>query len=134
MAVSFVLDTDVLIDLLAGREPAGTVIPALLELEVAGTTAITVYELHSGAARTSHRQALDGFLSTLPIFPLDAQAARHAGAVDLSLRRKGQPINPGDNLIAGICLARNLALITRNIGHFRRVADLKVVPLEDLSI
>ena len=65
MAVRFVLDTDVLIDLIVGREPAGRVIPALLELEVAGTTAITVYDLHSGATQSSHRRALDAFLSTL---------------------------------------------------------------------
>lgn len=133
MAVRFVLDTDVLIDLITGREPAGTVIPALLELEVAGTTAISVYELHSGATRSSHRRALEAFLSTLTILPLDARSAWHAGAVDLSLRQKGRPINPGDNLIAGICLARDLALITRNIGHFRRVAQLKLVTLEELS-
>ena len=50
MAVRFVLDTDAFIDLMAGREPAGTIIPALLKLEAAGTTAITVYEPHSGAA------------------------------------------------------------------------------------
>jgi len=133
MAVRFVLDTGVLIDLIAGREPAASVVPALLDLEVAGTAAITVYELHSGAARSKPRRALDEFLSTLPIFPLDARSARQAGAVDLSLRQKGRPINPGDTLIAGICLAHNLALITRNISHFRRVADLKVLTLEDLS-
>ena len=133
MAVRFVLDSDVLIDLLAGREPAGTVVPNLLQLNLAGTTAVTVYELYSGAVHSSHRRSLDGFLSALPIFPLDARSARYAGAVDQSLRQKGQPINPGDNLIAGICLAHNLALVTRNVGHFRRIANLKVITLEDLS-
>ena len=33
MAVRFVLDSDVLIDLFAGREPAGTFIPNLLEMD-----------------------------------------------------------------------------------------------------
>jgi len=73
------------------------------------------------------------FLATLTILPLDAWSARRAGAIDLSLRRKGQPINPGDHLIAGICLARDLALVTRNANRFSRVADLKVVTLEELS-
>ena len=133
MAVRFALDSDVLIDLFAGREPAGTVIPNLLEMDLAGTTAITVYELYAGAASSVDRRDLDEFLATLTILPLDARSARHAGAVDLSLRRKGQRINPGDNLIAGICLARNLALVTGNVRHFRRVANLRVVTLEDLS-
>jgi len=133
MAVRFVLDSDVLIDLFAGREPAGTLIPKLLEMDLAVTTAVTVYELYSGAARSSDRRDLEEFLATLVILPLDARSARKAGAVDLSLRSKGQPINPGDNLIAGICLAKDLALVTRNVSHFRRVPDLKVVTIEELS-
>ena len=133
MAVRFVLDSDVLIDLLAGREPAGTLIPDLLELDLAGTTAVTVYELYSGTARSSDRRGLDEFLATLIILPLDAHSARQAGAVDLSLRSRGRPIDPGDNLIAGICLANDLALVTRNVSHFRRVPDLKVVMMEELS-
>lgn len=133
MAISFVLDSDVLIDLFAGREPAGTVVPNLLGMVLAGTTAVTVYELYSGAVRSRDRRGLDEFLATLTILPLDALSARHAGAVDLSLRSKGQAINPGDNLIAGICLAHDKVLVTRNISHFRRVADLKVVTLEEIS-
>jgi predicted nucleic acid-binding protein len=133
VAVKFVLDSDVLIDLFAGHEPAGSVIPNLLEMDLAATTAITAYELYSGASRASDRRSLDDFLETLIILPVDVQSARRAGAVDLSLRRQDQPINPGDNLIAGICLVRNLALVTRNVSHFRRVAGLKVVTLADLS-
>ncbi|MBI2883463.1 MAG: type II toxin-antitoxin system VapC family toxin [Candidatus Methylomirabilis oxyfera] len=133
MAVRFVLDSDVLIDLFSGQEPAGSVIPNLLEMDLAGTTAVTACELYSGASRARDRSRLDAFLATLMILPLDVQSARRAGAIDLSLRRQGQPINPGDNLIAGICLAYDLALVTRNLSHFRRVADLKVVTLEELS-
>ena len=44
-----------------------------------------------------------------------------------------QAINLGDNLIAGICLAHDKVLVTRNVSHFRRVADLKVVTLEEIS-
>jgi len=133
MAISFVLDSDVLIDLFAGREPAGTVVPSLLEMDLASTTAVTVYELYSGAGRSRDRRGLDEFLATLTILPLDARSARYAGAVDLSLRSKGQAINPGDNLIAGICLAHDKVLVTRNISHFQRVADLKVVTLKEIS-
>lgn len=133
MAVRFILDSDVLIDLFTGREPAGTVIPNLLEMDLAGTTAITAYELYAGAASSVDRRDLDEFLATLTVLPLDARSARHAGAVDVFLRRKGQRIKPGDNLIAGICLARDLVLVTGNVGHFRRVTDLKVVTLADLS-
>jgi predicted nucleic acid-binding protein len=132
MARGFVLDCGVLVGLIAGQKPAGTVIPTLLEMDLAGTTTVTVYELCCRAARSSGRQLLDRFLPTLTIFPLDARSAQHAGAVNLSHRRKGQPIKPGDSLIARICLARDLALPTRNISHFRWLANVKVVTLEEL--
>ena len=48
MAVRFVPDRDVLIDLFAGGEPGGTVIRTLLEMELAGPTSISVDELNSG--------------------------------------------------------------------------------------
>ena len=53
--------------------------------------------------------------------------------MDLSLRQKGRAITPGDNLIAGICLAHDFALVTRKVSRFWRVADLKAVTLEELS-
>ncbi|MBI2903120.1 MAG: type II toxin-antitoxin system VapC family toxin [Candidatus Methylomirabilis oxyfera] len=134
MAIRFILDSDVLIDLLADREPAATIIPTLLELEVAATTAVTVYELYSGAGRAGDRRDLNTLLSSLTILPLDARSARYAGAVDHSLRRDGHPINPGDTLIAGICLANSLAIVSRNVRHFERVTGLRVISLQDLVV
>ncbi len=134
MAVRLVLDSDVLIDLLAGWAPAATIIPTLLEMEVAATTAVAVYELYSGAGRLRDHLGLNALLSSLTILPLDAHSARHAGAVDHSLRRQGHPINPGDTLIAGICLAHNLAIVSRNVRHFRRVTGLQVISLEELTV
>lgn len=135
MAISFVLDSDVLIDLFAGREPAGTVTPSLLEMDLAGTTAVTVYELYSGAGRSRDRRGLDEFLATQTILPWtpDRRGALGLWTVDLSLRSRGRAINPGDKLIAGICLAHDKVLVTRNVSHFQRVADLKVVTLEEIS-
>jgi len=102
-------------------------------LALAATTTVIVHELYSGAARSSDRRLLDEFLPTLTILPLDARSARYAGAVDQSLRQKGRAINPGDNLIAGIRLAHDFALVTRNVSYFRRVPDLKVVTIEEPS-
>ena len=58
-------------------------------LALAATTAVTVYELYSGAARSRGRRLLDEFLPTLTILPLDGRSVRYAGAVDRSLRQQG---------------------------------------------
>ena len=132
MAISFILDSDVLIDLFAGREPAGMVVPSLLEMDRAGTTAVTVYELDSGAARSRDRRGRGEFLATLRFFPWTPNRHGMPG-LWTCLRSKGQAINPGDHLIAGICLAHDKVSVTRNVIHFQRVADLRVVTLEELS-
>ena len=59
MTVRFVLDSDVLIDLFVGREPAGTVIPNLLEMDLAGTTVITAHELYAGAVSSGGRGRIE---------------------------------------------------------------------------
>ncbi|MBI5047876.1 MAG: type II toxin-antitoxin system VapC family toxin [Deltaproteobacteria bacterium] len=35
-----------------------------------------------------------------------------------------------DSFIAGICEAHNLPLLTRNIKHFNRIPNLKLISLE----
>jgi len=37
-----------------------------------------------------------------------------------------------DILIAGICLAHDLPLLTRNQAHFERIPDLVLFPLDTL--
>jgi predicted nucleic acid-binding protein len=37
-----------------------------------------------------------------------------------------------DTLIAGICLAQQMPLLTRNIRHYQRVMDLQLVSPADL--
>lgn len=60
----------------------------------------------------------------LPVLPFDEDDARAAAEVRAALRRAGTPIGPYDILIAGQALARNMVLVTNNIGEFERVNGL----------
>ncbi len=62
----------------------------------------------------------------LEIIPFDANDARHAGEIRATLAQAGTPIGPFDLLIAGQARARNLTLITNNVGEFTRVDGLRV--------
>jgi tRNA(fMet)-specific endonuclease VapC len=62
----------------------------------------------------------------LEILPFDAEDARAAGEIRALLTKRGTPIGPYDVLIAGQALARDLTLITRNVGEFSRVDGLRI--------
>ncbi|MEW6459390.1 MAG: type II toxin-antitoxin system VapC family toxin, partial [Bacillota bacterium] len=59
----------------------------------------------------------------------DREAAEKAADLERNLRASGQTIGTRDVFIAGICLVRNLPLVTGNVEHFRRIPDLQVIPL-----
>ena len=124
-------DTDVLIDYLAGVQPVKDQIAGYAGAEWLQTTAVTCFELLSGAGENKRGDAVRRMLGTLAELPLDRAAAERAAEVRRKLDRTGQPIGMGDSLIAGIALTHNLPLLTRNRKHFERLAELKLVGIDE---
>ncbi|MBV8772402.1 MAG: type II toxin-antitoxin system VapC family toxin [Deltaproteobacteria bacterium] len=60
-------------------------------------------------------------LESIRTLDLNSAAADLAATVRRSLERKGNTIGMGDSLIAGIVLAVNGVLLTRNQRHFARI-------------
>lgn len=119
-----VADTDVLIDFLRGREPLADRVDRELSTGALATTAVTAFELRSGARSEQESEVVGTLLGALQLLPLDAAAASRAAEVRRGLEADGQPIGMADYLIAGVCLARSAILLTRNRDHFERVPDL----------
>lgn len=119
-----VADTDVLIDALRGRAPAVERIDLELETGALATTAVTAFELRSGARSRRAAEQVEKLLAALTIVPLDEEAAGRAAEARRRLEAEGRPIGMADYLIAGICLARSAVLLTRNRAHFERVDGL----------
>lgn len=122
-----VADTDVLIDALRGREPARARIAEALAAGQLATTAVTAFELRSGADTDRTRAAIEQLLAPLEILPFDDAAAVRAGKLRRTLEAAGTPLGMADYLIAGICLTRSASLVTRNRSHFDRVDGLVLV-------
>ena len=123
-----VADTDVLIDALRGRQPATSRLVAGLRDGTLATTAVSAFELLSGARTAQEVDAIDTLLAALPILPFDERASRAAGASRRGLETAGQTIGLGDYLIAGVCLSRGASLLTRNRKHFERIPGLILEP------
>ncbi len=129
MSIAFLLDTNILSDLV--RHPQGAVadrIAAEGERTVC-TSIIVAAELRFGAVKSGSRKLADHvdlILSALEILPLEAPADRQYGKIRLQLTRQGTPIGPNDLLIAAHALSLDITLVTANTREFSRVPGLKV--------
>ena len=124
-----IADTDVMIDHFAGRQPSRARIVEYIQTQQLQTTAINYFELLSGAEGKRANDARQ-FLASIPVLPLDREAADRAADVRRDLESRGEYIGMGDSLIAGIALTRALPILTRNRKHFKRVPNLKLIELE----
>ncbi len=121
-----VADTDVLIDYLRGRGAGAKRVELELETRSFGTTAITAFELRSGARTANQKRAIDTLLDAMTIFSFGPEEAQIAADIRLQLEDQGQAIGMADYMIAAVCVANGGVLLTRNRKHFERVAGLKL--------
>ena len=127
-------DTDVLIDFLEATRPIADQVKTHVESDTLQTSAISCFELLSGAREGKRGDNVRRLVAAIPVLPLDRQAATAAADVRRELERDGFSIGMADSLIAGIALANGLPLLTRNRRHFERVEGLHLVPFRELKI
>jgi len=128
------LDTDVIVELLRGREP---VVTRLKELEGGrarfSTTSVNVFELYYGCWRSRrverNLEAVRKFLERLEILDFTEEAAREAGNTLAKLEAKGSTMDLRDLFIGCIALVSGCALLTENVEHFQRVEGLRILPV-----
>lgn len=129
MTARFLLDTNILSDLV--RHPQGRTAAKIAELgETAIATSIIVAaELRYGAAKKgSARLAaqLETILGVMEVIPFEAPADVAHGAARVALEAAGVPIGGNDLLIAAQALALDMVVVTNNEREFARVNGLKV--------
>jgi tRNA(fMet)-specific endonuclease VapC len=89
----------------------------------------TVREVLFGLRRKPGLEELEDrferFLDRYEILPFDLMAARVCANLAAGLEAQGKRLDLSDLEIAAIALANNLALVTGNDRHFRRVPGLR---------
>ena len=129
-SLMFLLDTNTLIYFFKGQGRVPERMLATPPGEVA-ISAVSLYEIEVGIAKsaqpTKRRRQFDTFLAVVSLLPFDRAAARAAATVRAELERRGRPIGPLDNLIAGTALAHRATLVTRNTREFSRLPNLAVI-------
>jgi tRNA(fMet)-specific endonuclease VapC len=93
-------------------------------------SAIVLFELWYGAAKSGHRQRnidrlVDFLNGPIQLLDFDADDAREAGDIRAVLAKAGTPIGPYDILIAAQARRRGALLVTANKREFARVPGLR---------
>ncbi len=123
MAKRFLIDTDVIIEYLRGREQAISYVESLEgELYV---SAITVAELYSGVKGADEESALERFLSAFEVMAIDETLARLGGLCRRS-HQPGHGTGLADAFVAMSAKSAGAVLVTFNKRHFPMIDDLEV--------
>jgi tRNA(fMet)-specific endonuclease VapC len=124
----YLLDANAVIELL--NEPDGTVLRRVRAHDPSdiGLSAIAVHELYYGAFKSRRQEQNVGLIDGLhfEVVEFDQEDGRHAAEIRASLAKRGAPIGPYVALIAGQARARDLTLVTANVGEFQQVGGLTV--------
>lgn len=121
-----IADSDVLIDFLRGKGDGARRVAVELESRSFGTTAVTAFEIRSGARTVRQRTAVEALLDAMAILPFGPEEARIAAEVRQQVESEGQPIGMADYMIAATCISADGVLLTRNLKHFERVKGLRL--------
>jgi predicted nucleic acid-binding protein len=115
-----ILDASFLVDLVADDDGATA---KLREIDderlIVPTLAYTEVGVGIGA-NTPQARRFEAVMDAVSMVPYDGESARRAVDLQRQLYDRGEPIGAIDAMIAGIALARDEAIVTRNVSEFSK--------------
>jgi len=121
------VDTDICVDFLRKREPGLSFLIRFHEMFEPCITAISAFELYLGHTKMKRKDNIDDFIGQFTVLPFDLKASVVAANLQALMDSKGEGIGIPDTLIAGICIANDVPLLTLNIRHFSKVSQLQLI-------
>ena len=129
MALSYILDTNILSD--AIRNPRGATVRMMRNVGLASlcTSSIVSSEMRYGALKNGSSRLMrdvEGLFERVAVVDYDDAASRGYAEIRTSLERAGKVIGLTDLHIAAHARALGLTLVTDNVREFSRVDGLKI--------
>lgn len=115
------VDTDVLINFLRGKEAAREYLLSLLEDSIIICSAITVAEIYAGMKK-HEKEKTEGLFDGLYVIDVTRKVAEKAGSYKRDIKK--QSLELDDCLIAATAFTENALLATGNEKHY---------PMEDIK-
>ena len=120
---AIIVDTDILINFLRGKEQARDFFVSQLNEAVLCCSAITVAEIYAGM-KEHEKARTDELLNSLDIVPVDRAIAERAGHYKKNVKSHGLELD--DCLIAATAFVKKARLATGNGKHYP-MSDIKKV-------
>jgi|ERR1035438_4351572 predicted nucleic acid-binding protein len=128
----FLLDTNIIVDLLRRRADVLLLIESLLSQgQPLGSCPITVTEVYAGM-RPFEEKATRAFMRSLVFLPVTSEIAEHAGHLKARYAKRGKVLSVQDATIAAVCIAYGCALVTKNVKDFP-MPELQLYPLSEAA-
>lgn len=124
-----VMDSDLVIASLRGRNDAKERVKQLEQSESLAMTSLTEYEVLLGAYLYGKKDAIEkteDFITKYTVLALDASSAKRAANIRAKLMKQGSDVADMDVLIAAVALEYRATLVTRNRSDFGRIDELSV--------
>ena len=127
----YLFDTDVIVNIYK-KSPSPNLLRHLARIAPGDQyiSVITVAEIVFGAQKSHrpehHFKNLQALLSEVAVLDFDLKAAYLAGKIRAELEKAGTRLAWADIQIAAVAQSNDLTLITGNMKHFSRIADLSV--------
>lgn len=118
------VDTDILINFLRGKEAARKFLSLLLEDAVIYCSVITVAEIHAGM-KDHEKEKTAGLIDSLNISDVSREIAEKAGSY--KREQKSQSLELDDCLIAASAFVKEAVLATGNEKHYPMKDIRKVI-------
>jgi predicted nucleic acid-binding protein len=114
---SHLIDSDILISYLRGKESAVSLMRELCRDGIPSVSSLSYFEIWAGV-RPHEKRSVSLLFSSLEILSVDSAVAEHAGAYFNYYRNTGITLGRIDALIAATAKCRDLILVTMNIKDF----------------
>jgi tRNA(fMet)-specific endonuclease VapC len=122
-----IFDSSIIIDVLRKKKSAKDLIESYAEKERIAITVISKYEILRGTTEKD-TGLVSGLLSQFVIYDFEDSVVREAVKAHKKLAEKGKMVNELDILIAGIAVANNEMLITKD-KDFLNFESAKIIVL-----
>ena len=123
----YLLDTNILIALLAGESSVTTAVGGATAVFV---PSIALGELYYGAEKSGRPQEnvriVERLSASAAVLACGAETARRYGMLKARLRSRGTPLPENDIWLAALALEHDIALATRD-AHFAEVPEITTV-------
>jgi predicted nucleic acid-binding protein len=118
---SILIDTDVLINFLRGRESAREFLTSSLGEADLCCSAVTVAEIHAGM-KEHERERTEELLDSLTVLEVTREIAEKAGTYKRTIKSQGLALD--DCLVAATAFVKHAVLATGNDRHYP-MAEIK---------